>query len=240
MSKPGFFFYTGDWLKDTRALGLEARGAWIDLLCVLYEKGGSVTWPLRAYDQYLGTIEKDQLIYSASEIIDELEKLQICDVSRHSNGDITLTSRRITRDEKAKQSNAIRQTRHREKRKSNGPVTEKYIASSSSLSYSSSNSKIEDEIEPWRPIADEIFASDKPRFLKLVIWIKDSQKKGFSQEHIALALTAFRQVDKKTPVLDWYPYLTVLLRKESARSNGRAAEAEGESRKREERAWLKA
>ncbi len=36
---PAFQFYPGDWLKDpaVRSLPLEARGLWIDLLCIMHE-----------------------------------------------------------------------------------------------------------------------------------------------------------------------------------------------------------
>lgn len=34
---PYFPFYTGDWVKDTRILSLEARAVWVDLLCLMHD-----------------------------------------------------------------------------------------------------------------------------------------------------------------------------------------------------------
>jgi len=113
MGKAGFFFYTGDWLKDTKALSLEAKGAWIDLLCALYECDGTVTWPLHAFETYLSTGSK----YSISQIFEEYRKVHICYVSQHSNGDVTLMSRRITREVKAKKNDRLRQSKSRRHRK---------------------------------------------------------------------------------------------------------------------------
>jgi hypothetical protein len=41
MKLPSFQFYPGDWMKDPalRSVSLEARGLWIDMLCLLFESG---------------------------------------------------------------------------------------------------------------------------------------------------------------------------------------------------------
>jgi hypothetical protein len=127
MSKLPFMqFYPSDWIKDTRCLSLDARGAWIDLICALWESPtrGLLQWPMIAFDQYLGTIERDGLIYSAADILDELTMLHICNVVTDSNGIVTLSCRRMLREESQRN-----QTRERVKRfrnaESNVPVTEK-------------------------------------------------------------------------------------------------------------------
>ncbi len=97
--QPGFYFYTGDWLKDTRCLSLDARGAWLDLLCVLWESPtrGRISWPLTAYDRYFGTV-KSQFEYSAAEIIEERAAVHIGDKVTEANGKITGICRRMERD----------------------------------------------------------------------------------------------------------------------------------------------
>ena len=150
--QPGFFFYTGDWLKDTRCLSLEARGAWIDLLCALWESPtrGEITWPLQALDQYLGTIERDGLIYSAMEILEELAALQICYIVTHDNKKVTIGNRRMAREENERKSTASRVKRWRD-RKSNVKVTSPLPSSSSSSSSDSIKDTISvsDFAESW-------------------------------------------------------------------------------------------
>ena len=45
MKLPSFQFYPGDWMKDPglRSVSLEARGLWIDMLCLLFESGRRAT-----------------------------------------------------------------------------------------------------------------------------------------------------------------------------------------------------
>ena len=59
MSKPGFFLYTGDWLKDTSLLTLEAQGAWMRWLCLLHEHNGEVTLPIEVLGRYCGITDHD-------------------------------------------------------------------------------------------------------------------------------------------------------------------------------------
>ena len=95
------------------------------------------------------------------------------------------------------------------------------------------------QTEPWRAVADEIFNSDKRRFQRLVVWIAESRKKGYGEKDIAQALTAFWSADRKSSVANWWPYLSKLIEKQVVRSNGHAAEIEGDSYKQEEAKWLR-
>ena len=74
-SKVGFYFYRSDWIRDTRVLTLEAKGAWIDLLCILHENSGTVTWPLEAYARLWSTS-----VEIAAHIIMQLEQFKTADV----------------------------------------------------------------------------------------------------------------------------------------------------------------
>jgi hypothetical protein len=80
MSKPGFFFYTGDWLKDTRVLTAEARGCWIDWLCLLYEHGGELAMPVEAWGRYAGVSED-----TARHVLHQLEITETADIEWIAN-----------------------------------------------------------------------------------------------------------------------------------------------------------
>jgi len=53
--------FTGDWVKKTRVLTLAAKGAWIDLLCVMNDRGGTVCWPIDGYARQWSTTEDEAL-----------------------------------------------------------------------------------------------------------------------------------------------------------------------------------
>ena len=101
--RPAFQFYPGDWMKsETRVLSLEARGAWIDLLCIMFEA------PRRGYLEHkigekisnlqlarvLGIKEK-----KVENVLRELIDCNVCSVD--DNG--VLFSRRMVRDERVSQ-----------------------------------------------------------------------------------------------------------------------------------------
>lgn len=150
MSKPGFFFYTGDWLKKTRMLSLQARGAWIDLLSFMDERRPRGRIKLNI-DQYAGILGCSSEI--AAGILLELESQGVADVSptlqdvtfplrvTANNFFVTVESRRMLREEKDRESNRVRQKRHRESRQSNGAVTPPLLNPSPSPSLLSLNSE---------------------------------------------------------------------------------------------------
>lgn len=98
---PAILFYTGDWLKDpaVRCLSLEARGLWIDMLCLMYESpvrgflsvgnGTPVTAVLLA--RMVGGQEEQ-----VQTLLDELNACGVYSVDE--NG--TMYSRRMVADEK--------------------------------------------------------------------------------------------------------------------------------------------
>ncbi len=141
---PAFQFYPGDWIQDTRALTLAAKGAWIDILCALWrsQTRGSLTMPLMGWARLLGCTA-DQ----AAAVVTELVGMQICDsnldeslsrglLSGDRKAEVRLECRRIIREGKDRQINALCQKRHRSKTKSKAGVREEvrpYSSSSSSL-----------------------------------------------------------------------------------------------------------
>lgn len=137
MSQPGFFFYVGDYIKDTRALTLEARGAWMDMLCVLFDNGGEITWPMTDIATFWG-VHVDK----CDAIVRDLSRLKIANVTVGVTGLVTIVSRRMKRDAEARENNKIRKRKERDRktrhRSGHASVTAKSSASSSSESSSSS------------------------------------------------------------------------------------------------------
>ena len=130
MSQPGFYFYPGDWYKDTRVLSLQCRGAWIDLLGELNERGGSVSWSLTDYSRFWGCD-----LPQAQAIILELDRfktaeigVQSADFFRDSSGHfpgsvtlpghatVTVMSRRLQRELKLRAEAKLRKQRERERK----------------------------------------------------------------------------------------------------------------------------
>jgi hypothetical protein len=142
---PAFQFYPGDWIQDTRALTLAAKGAWIDILCALWrsQTRGSLTLPLIGWARLIGG-SADQ----AAAVISELVGMRICEsnldenlerkiLSGDSKAEVRIECRRMTREEKDRQINGLYQKRHREKDRSKGEVRGEVSSYSSSSSASS-------------------------------------------------------------------------------------------------------
>lgn len=131
IKRPAIMFYTADWLSDqaVRKCSLAARGAWIDMLCMMdkdddYQVEGSVLVLSRMIgcspDELLPAIV-ELVDNDACEFVGDLDALHVTDSHAH----VTLTSRRLRRERKAKSGSALRQRKKRakdaESRKSHGP-----------------------------------------------------------------------------------------------------------------------
>ena len=101
MKLPSFQFYPGDWMKDPglRSVSLEARGLWIDMLCLLFESGR------RGYLQHATgkPVSDEQLARmtgssseQVSRLLRELEDSGVFSRTEHG----TIYSRRMIRDER--------------------------------------------------------------------------------------------------------------------------------------------
>ena len=116
---PAFQFYPGDWLQDTRALSLSAKGAWIDFLCAMWhsQSRGMLSLTLVGYSRLIGaTVEQTKAV------ITELVDLGICETINGRDKDVTdcnekvtLINRRMIREEKQRENNRLRVKRHRKK-----------------------------------------------------------------------------------------------------------------------------
>jgi hypothetical protein len=142
---PAFQFYPGDWSRDLEEHPLEIEGAWIRICCKLWwsEKRGSLT---RSLEQWAKILRTDQI--NAKRIINYISDQKIGDSNAASNGEITLESRRMLRDDKERKFNMLRQRRFKEKQSGNGevtpPVTLQSRKSNNALLSSSSSSTSKD------------------------------------------------------------------------------------------------
>jgi hypothetical protein len=100
---PSFQFYPGDWLKDPnlRRCSRAARGAWIDMLCLMFEcdtrgvlSAGGVPWS----DQEIAAAIGGDIAGGLS-CIDELLRLGVA----HRTESGAIYSRRMVRDEELRQ-----------------------------------------------------------------------------------------------------------------------------------------
>jgi uncharacterized protein YdaU (DUF1376 family) len=101
-------FYPKDWQADTRSLSVAARGAWIDILCHLWHqpKRGQWSGSMEALSRIAGVPFQD-----IEKIVHELEL--VADIG-YENGNVTLVSRRIRKDENKREFARIRKQRERE------------------------------------------------------------------------------------------------------------------------------
>ncbi len=92
---PAFLFYPADWERDMGEHPLEIRGAWITICCALWwsETRGKSSKTLTNWSRVLGAGNKKSLT-----IIKYLNDAGIGDVD-NSNGIITISSRRMLRDQ---------------------------------------------------------------------------------------------------------------------------------------------
>ncbi len=97
---PAILFYTGDWLKDpaVRCCSLEARGLWIEMLCLMYES------PKRGYLALANgepptSVQLSRMVGASHEDIERLtDELRACCVFSETNDGI-IYSRRMVSDE---------------------------------------------------------------------------------------------------------------------------------------------
>lgn len=140
---PAFQFYPGDWMKDPalRSVSLEARGLWMDMLCLMHE---SIR---RGYLQHsTGRPMSHEQIARMSgcspevcaRLLEELEETGV--FSREEDG--TIYSRRMAREAIEKDANAERQRRYydRNNKKPNGEPNANLTVNLTPTSHTSSSS----------------------------------------------------------------------------------------------------
>lgn len=102
--QPYIPFYVGDYLKDTRALPLSVRGAWVDMILFMWDN------PVRG--ELIGTIEevarmigcdKDEARFA----LDLLKQKKTADIELLSTGEFKIVSRRMKRDAEISEKRSI-------------------------------------------------------------------------------------------------------------------------------------
>lgn len=166
--RPYLAFYVGDWRKDPAVsmCSITTRGIWLELLFSMHEL---------EVPEITGTPENIGRLIRATEeevqkAIDELESTDTAEVSRSSNGVVTILSRRMLCDldgiKTNREQSRERTRRHREKkRSSNTSVTDE----SRSCNAPVLDIDIEDDIE--------IVSEEKERKF-LCVWDLYDHKKG--------------------------------------------------------------
>lgn len=132
--QPAFMWYTGDWLKDPELSMCEpaTRGVWVDALCAMHErKQGFVRGSISQLCRVLRCNDTELQM-----AISDLQNTRAGEIVTHCNGDVTLRSRRKTREFKELEKNNLRVKRHRKSK----PVTEMKRECNAASSYSSSSS----------------------------------------------------------------------------------------------------
>jgi hypothetical protein len=109
--QPYIPLYTGDYIKDTRTLSLEAKGAWSDLILFMWvnESKGVLEGTNEDFARMVGTSEQNFV-----DVLKELCRKKICDVSGPTDGVFKIICRRLVREAEisSKRSEAV-QTRYK-------------------------------------------------------------------------------------------------------------------------------
>ena len=169
---PAFQFYPADYMRDTRILSLQARGAWADVLCIMWfsQDKGRCNADVTQMKHLWGVDE-----HTVKAILDEFKACNICAFETDCNGNVTLVNRRMVRDEKERQSTKDRVKKFREK-KCNGDVTD--VKRKRNVLSSSSSSKKK------RPIADvpKKETSPNPEVAIFLKYAFDTFQKTFNEK----------------------------------------------------------
>jgi uncharacterized protein YdaU (DUF1376 family) len=97
--RPFIKFSPADWVIHTRPLSLAAKGAWIDLLCIMWtaQNRGVLQMNIEGYARAIGaTVEQ------TGRVIAELIASNTCENSTEPDGRVTLISRRMVVEEEVR------------------------------------------------------------------------------------------------------------------------------------------
>jgi len=103
VKRPLMKFSPADWVIYTRSLSLVAKGAWIDLLCIMWstQNRGVLTMSIEGYARAIGaTVEQ------TGRVVAEIIESGICENFTESDARVTLTCRRMVDDEEVRRKRA--------------------------------------------------------------------------------------------------------------------------------------
>lgn len=107
---PWMKFYPSDYLLDTQILTPAARGVWMDLICYCWRSPdrGSVSYFIPTWSTLLRINEEMvKLVFS------ELSQCKICDIVTDAHGSVTVTCRRMLREERSRNNAMLRKRKQR-------------------------------------------------------------------------------------------------------------------------------
>jgi hypothetical protein len=148
MKAPAAQFYWGDWLRDTQLqmASTIARGVWINALCRMWDAvpRGILSGMPDELARLCGCTPEEFAVF-----LREAESFGFADIRRpvttgnalERDGLVTVANRRMVRDEKARQDNANRQARYKQKQRRDGVVTEEKRENNNSSASSSASAK---------------------------------------------------------------------------------------------------
>ena len=111
--RPAYLYYPDDFDRDLKPFGPTIAGAWQFTLNHLFWTGGEDTLSVEEWARVFGVASVEE----ANTILKGFERLHSCDISVTRNGSVTLRSRRMYRENKAREDNRLRQKNHRDKQK---------------------------------------------------------------------------------------------------------------------------
>lgn len=117
-------WYPADWINDTRALSAEAKGCWIDILCLMWNGPKRGVWS-GTYQEFARVTGTPWEI--APRLIQELGKVSLV---TFRDTEVTVHNRRMIRQETHYKSHAIRQRAYIKRRANDKKVTDKTLDSS--------------------------------------------------------------------------------------------------------------
>lgn len=210
---PWMPFYPADYLLDTQVLTPAARGIWMDLICHVWraEPRGTLTHPLPTWALILrvSTEELDSLLQ-------ELSHHRICDISSdvtNSHTNVTVTCRRIQREENVRNSAKLRKRKQRVTQSCHTSVTPYNQSQSYSQSYSQ-KSELEEKKKPPLPPKGELVVVDDAfeQFWKAYPSSRRVGKKA--------ALRAWQKAKDKPPLADILASIALQAKSEQWKKDG--------------------
>lgn len=104
-------WYWADWFRDTRRLSIATKGFWIDVIGHLRQetKTGWATYDLATWGTLTNCTESD-----AEMALTELGKWRIATIVRKSDGQVTVSCRRVVREKRERKYATLRQERYRQ------------------------------------------------------------------------------------------------------------------------------
>ena len=214
---PYMQFFPGDYIKDTRLLSLQARGAWMDLLCLMWDSNprGRITNTYPSFARLFGCDDDE-----AKNIIDELIDTRVCDCERSCNGHVTLINRRMVKDERERELTRYRVQRHRNAKcnadcngDSNAGVTP-YIPESiiqKPKKRKESIARYDYETKAWEGLTEEMISLWSKRFPalnikaelnKMATWLDGHKKNRKNDFDKFISNWLIRNQDSAMPVSD--------------------------------------